>query len=51
MNDKESMDWLQDQIVDVIYLDDGRVIDVGGRFSGDVRKAIESTARGKKVSR
>lgn len=41
-NDKAAdvarIEWLQEQIVDVIYLDDGRIIDVRGL---DIRKAID----------
>ena len=40
--DRELLEWLQDQIVDTIYLDDGRIIDVRG---GDVRKAIAEKMR------
>lgn len=36
--DSARLDWLQAQITDVIYLDDGRFIDVAG---GDVRAAID----------
>lgn len=36
--DIERFDWLQEQIVDTVYLDDGRIIDVRG---GDIRKAID----------
>ena len=36
-SDREILDWLQEQIVDTIYLDDGQIIDVRG---GDLRKAI-----------
>jgi ubiquinone/menaquinone biosynthesis C-methylase UbiE len=35
--DTELLDWLQEQIVDTIYLDDGRIIDVCG---GNLRVAI-----------
>jgi hypothetical protein len=35
--DAPLLDWLNEQIVDVIYLDDGRIIDVKGN---DVRAAI-----------
>jgi len=38
-SDAELLDWLQEQIVDVIYLDDGRIIDVRGL---DVREAIRN---------
>lgn len=37
MTDKEILDWLNEQIVDVVYLDDGQIIDVKGN---DIRKAI-----------
>lgn len=37
MTDTELLDWMQEQIVDTIYLDDGRIIDVHG---GDLRAAI-----------
>lgn len=36
--DAARMTWLQEQIVDVIYLDDGRIIDVRGN---SVRNAID----------
>lgn len=39
--DRELLDWLQEQVVDTIYLDDGRIIDVRG---GSVREAIEKRA-------
>lgn len=45
MSDRELLDWLQGQQVDVIYLDDGRIIDVGGRYTGNLRKAIEKSAQ------
>lgn len=35
--DKDLLDWLQERVVDTIYLDDGQIIDVRG---GDLRKAI-----------
>lgn len=35
--DKLTIDWLQEQIVDTIYLDDGRIIDVKGN---SLRKAV-----------
>ena len=38
-NDKRRLDSLQEQIVDTIYLDDGRIIDVRG---GSVRAAIDA---------
>jgi len=37
-----ALDWLQDQIVDTIYLDDGRIVDVKG---GNVLETIEAAAR------
>lgn len=37
LTDSAILDWLQDQIVDTIYLDNGRIIDVKG---GDLRAAI-----------
>lgn len=43
--DKDRLDWLQEQIVDVIYLDDGTIIDVRGN---SVREAID-TARSRKT--
>lgn len=42
LSDKELLDWLEEQVVDVIHLDDGRVIDVAG---DSVRKAIAEAAR------
>jgi len=30
LSDTQLLDWLEEQVVDTIYLDDGRVIDVGG---------------------
>lgn len=36
--DQQRIDWLQEQTADVIYMDDGRIIDVRGL---DVRKAID----------
>ena len=42
MNDSELLNWLQDQIVNTIYLDDNRIIDVCG---GNLRKAIADRAR------
>jgi len=35
--DKELLDWLNEQAVDVIYLDNGRIIDVRG---DDIRRAL-----------
>lgn len=40
--DKERLDWLQDRIVDTIYLDDGKTIDVRGN---SVREAIDEAAK------
>jgi hypothetical protein len=37
VRDKALVDWLQNEVVDTIYLDDGRIIDVRG---GDLRKVI-----------
>lgn len=42
--DTEMLDWLQAQLVDTIYLNDGRIIDVAGRYT--LRHAIH-TAREK----
>jgi hypothetical protein len=39
VRDKERLDYLNNEITDFIYLDDGRVIDVRG---WDVRKAIDT---------
>lgn len=39
--DADRLDWLQDRIVDTIYLDDGTIIDVRG---DDIRSALD-TAR------
>ena len=40
MTDEELLDWLQDQVVDTIYLDDGRIIDVrGGNVRGEIYNA------------
>ncbi len=40
--ERERIDWLNEQIVDVIYLDDGRLIDVKGN---DVRPALDAARR------
>jgi hypothetical protein len=40
--DKGLLDWLEEQIVDVIYLDDGRMVDVRGN---SVRKAIAARSK------
>lgn len=42
--DTRRMDELQEQTVDTIYLDDGRIIDVRG---GNVRAAIDAALAGK----
>lgn len=42
--DFERMNMLQAETVDTIYLDDGRIIDVGGKHAGDLRKAIDAFA-------
>lgn len=52
MSDTDILDWLQDEQVDTIYLDDGRIIDVK---SGDLRAEIlraceERKAREKSMS-
>lgn len=39
MSDTDLLNWLQDEQVDTIYLDDGRIIDVK---SGDLRAKISS---------
>ena len=42
MADVEVLDWLEEQVVDVIYLDDGRIIDVKGlSVRAALLKAIE----------
>jgi len=41
-SDKELLDWLEEQVVDVIYLDDGRIIDVAGN---SVRAALARASR------
>lgn len=38
--DKARIDWLEEQPVDTLYLDDGRIIDIAGRI--DLRKAIDN---------
>ena len=38
--DKARIDWLADQPVDTLYLDDGRIIDIAGRV--DLRDAIDA---------
>lgn len=38
--DKARIDWLADQPVDTLYLDDGRIIDIAGRI--DLRDAIDA---------
>lgn len=37
--DKQRLDWLQGRMVDVIYLDDGKIVDVRGN---SVRAAIDA---------
>lgn len=41
-DDKARLDWLQDRIVDTIYLDDGKIIDVRGN---NLRKAIDKAMK------
>jgi len=38
--DKARIDWLAEQPVDTLYLDDGRIIDIAGRV--DLRNAIDA---------
>ncbi|GAB5336318.1 hypothetical protein [Pseudomonas fluorescens] len=38
--DKVRIDWLAEQPVDTLYLDDGRIIDIAGRI--DLRDAIDA---------
>lgn len=38
--DKARIDWLAEQPVDTLYLDDGRIIDIAGRV--DLRDAIDA---------
>ncbi|MFL1495616.1 hypothetical protein [Pseudomonas antarctica] len=38
--DKARIDWLAEQPVDTLYLDDGRIIDIAGRI--DLRDAIDA---------
>ena len=38
--DKARIDWLTEQPVDTLYLDDGRIIDIAGRV--DLRDAIDA---------
>lgn len=40
-SDTALLDWLQERIVDTIYLDDGTIIDVRGE---DLRKAVSKSA-------
>lgn len=40
--DSKRLDWLQEHLVDTIYLDDGKIIDVRG---GDVRRSIDNAMR------
>lgn len=39
INDQVRIDWLQERIVDTIYLDDGKIIDVRGN---NVRTALDA---------
>lgn len=39
VDDKKRIDWLEDQVVECVYLDDGTLIDVAGH---SVRKAIDA---------
>lgn len=39
--DRERMDKLQEMQADTIYFDDGRIVDIGGKYFGDLRKAID----------
>ncbi|WP_449103579.1 hypothetical protein [Pseudomonas veronii] len=38
--DEARIDWLTEQAVDTLYLDDGRIIDIAGRV--DLRDAIDA---------
>jgi hypothetical protein len=40
-SDHARMEAMQEAQVDTIYLDDGKIIDVGGKHSGDLRAAID----------
>lgn len=40
--DRNRLDWLQSRIVDTIYLDDGKIVDVRGLC---VREAIDSAMK------
>jgi hypothetical protein len=40
--DAARLDWLQEQTVDTIYFDDGRILDVGGKHQGNLRNAIDA---------
>lgn len=42
LRDKERLDKLNDEDVDTIYLDDGRILDVGGKSAGNLRAAIDA---------
>jgi len=45
-DDKRRLDWLQEQLVDTVYLDDGRIIDVGGsQHANNLRAAIDAAMR------
>lgn len=43
LSDTRRLDWLQDQLADTIYMDDGRIIDVGGKHQGNLRAAIDAS--------
>lgn len=46
ISDTERIDWLTAQLVDVIYMDDGRIIDIGGAAKPhDVRCAIDNAIK------
>lgn len=44
--DRARLDWLQEQIVDTIYLDDGRIIDVAGNSLRDAIDRARATPAG-----
>jgi|SRR5579859_294990 len=50
--DKDRFDWLTEVMVDTIYLDDGRIIDVGGHRQRphDIRAVIDEARRTMPVS-
>ena len=41
--DRERLNWMQSEITDTIYLDDGRIVDVAG---GNVRAKIDAARKG-----